>query len=39
MLIKHITQEYVDQEITLQGWIAQTRSSGKVVFINLRDGS
>ncbi len=39
MLIKHITQELVDQEITLQGWVAQTRSSGKVVFINLRDGS
>lgn len=39
MLIKHITQEYVDQEITLQGWVSQTRSSGKVVFINLRDGS
>lgn len=39
MLIKHITQELVDQEITLQGWVSQTRSSGKVVFLNLRDGT
>lgn len=39
MLIKHMTAELVDQEITLQGWVSQTRSSGKVVFVNLRDGS
>lgn len=39
MLIKYIGSDLVDQEVTIQGWVSQTRSSGKVVFINLRDGS
>jgi len=29
----------VGEEITLKGWIAHLRSSGKIAFVNLRDGS
>lgn len=39
MLIRHITTEQQDQTITLNGWINHIRSSGKVAFIELRDGS
>ena len=31
--------KYVGQEVTIQGWIANLRSSGKIVFLQLRDGS
>lgn len=39
LLIKHLTADHVDQIITLQGWIQTMRSSGKVAFIELRDGT
>lgn len=39
MLIKHLTAEFVDKEVTLSGWVQNIRSSGKVAFIELRDGS
>lgn len=39
MLISHITPDHVGQEITLQGWIKHARGSGKIAFIELRDGS
>ncbi len=39
MLISHIQQTDVGQSIDLQGWIAQIRSSGKIAFILLRDGT
>jgi len=32
-------KEFVGQEITLQGWVANLRSSGKIWFVELRDGS
>ncbi|MFA6588086.1 MAG: asparagine--tRNA ligase [Patescibacteria group bacterium] len=31
--------KYVGKEVTIQGWIANLRSSGKIVFLQLRDGS
>jgi len=37
--IKYITAEMVGTEITLSGWIQTIRSSGKVAFIELRDGT
>jgi asparaginyl-tRNA synthetase len=37
--IKNITAEQVGQEITLNGWISQARASGKVAFVELRDGT
>ena len=30
---------YLGQEITLKGWLYNTRSSGKLHFLQLRDGS
>jgi asparaginyl-tRNA synthetase len=30
---------YVGQEVTLEGWLAGRRSSGKILFLQLRDGS
>ena len=39
MLIKHLTPEHVGQEIILQGRIVHLRSSGKVAFVELRDGT
>lgn len=30
---------FVGQSVTVQGWITHVRSSGKLVFLNLRDGS
>ena len=39
MLISHITGADVGKEITLQGWIKHARGSGKIAFIELRDGS
>ncbi len=39
--IKQINElsEYHDQSVTLQGWVAGIRSSGKVAFLQIRDGS
>ena len=37
--IKHITADLVGQSITLQWWIQTIRSSGKIVFLELRDGT
>jgi len=31
--------EYVDQTVTLQGWMYNRRGSGKIYFLQLRDGS
>jgi len=36
--IKNIS-EYVGQEVTLKGWLNNMRSSGPIVFLELRDGS
>jgi asparaginyl-tRNA synthetase len=32
-------KEHVDQSVTLKGWVASKRSSGKIAFVQLRDGS
>lgn len=37
--ISKITLDHIGQTITLQWWIQNTRSSGKLCFIELRDGS
>ncbi len=39
MLISHIGSQDIGKQITLLWWIAHTRSSGKIAFIELRDGS
>ena len=31
--------QYLGQEITLKGWLYNKRSSGKLHFLQLRDGS
>ena len=31
--------KYVDQEVKLGAWIANKRSSGKIAFLQLRDGT
>ncbi|PHD77881.1 asparagine--tRNA ligase [Bacillus sp. AFS043905] len=31
--------KFVDQEITIGGWLASKRSSGKIAFLQIRDGS
>ncbi|WP_407406594.1 asparagine--tRNA ligase [Peribacillus sp.] len=31
--------KYVDQEVTIGGWLANKRSSGKIAFLQIRDGS
>lgn len=36
--ISHSSQ-HVGKEVTIQGWVYNTRSSGKIVFLQLRDGS
>ena len=38
-LISHLTLDSVGQSVTINGWIQNTRSSGKLCFIELRDGS
>ena len=38
-LISQIDATLVDTEITLSGWVQNIRSSGKVAFVELRDGS
>ncbi len=30
---------FVDQEVTLRGWVSNSRSSGSIAFLELRDGS
>lgn len=32
-------QNYKDEEVTLNGWVYNLRSSGKIVFLQIRDGS
>ena len=32
-------KDYVDQEVTIQGWMFNKRGSGKIYFLQLRDGS
>ncbi|HPJ12805.1 MAG TPA: asparagine--tRNA ligase [Caldisericia bacterium] len=34
-----LSHEYIQQEVTIQGWIYNIRSSGKILFVILRDGS
>ena len=31
--------QYVDQEVTIGAWLANKRSSGKIAFLQLRDGT
>ena len=31
--------KYVDQEVTIGVWVANKRSSGKIAFLQLRDGT
>jgi asparaginyl-tRNA synthetase len=31
--------DYVDQDVTIQGWLYNIRSSGKLMFPELRDGT
>lgn len=38
MQIKDLSQ-HVDQEVTLKGWLNNKRSSGKIAFLEIRDGS
>ncbi len=38
-LISKITADHIGQSITIAGWIQTIRSSGKIAFIELRDGS
>jgi len=32
-------RSHVGQSVTIHGWVATTRSSGKIAFVVLRDGS
>ncbi|MBO8161905.1 MAG: asparagine--tRNA ligase, partial [Thermosipho sp. (in: Bacteria)] len=32
-------KEHIGQEVELKGWVWRSRSSGKIAFINLRDGT
>ncbi|MBO8139401.1 MAG: asparagine--tRNA ligase [Thermosipho sp. (in: Bacteria)] len=32
-------KKYIGQEVELRGWVWRSRSSGKIAFINLRDGT
>ena len=36
--IRHLS-EYVNQEVTVRGWLASKRSGGKIRFLQVRDGS
>ncbi|MCB9798288.1 asparagine--tRNA ligase [Candidatus Nomurabacteria bacterium] len=38
ILIKHIA-DYVGQRVTIKGWLYNSRSSGKIAFLELRDGT
>jgi len=39
MLVKKINADHTDQEVDFQGWIVHLRVSGKIAFLELRDGS
>lgn len=39
IFITQIWADHVGQTVTLQGWVNQMRSSGKVAFVQLRDGT
>lgn len=39
ILIDKIMKEHVNQEVVLSWWVVHLRSSGKVAFLELRDGS
>ena len=34
----NLANNYVGQQVTVRGWIANLRSSGKIYFLQLRDG-
>lgn len=36
--IRHLSQ-YLDQEVSIRGWLANKRSGGKIRFLQVRDGS
>lgn len=38
VMIKNL-KNHIDQEITIKGWVWNTRGSGKIRFVQLRDGS
>ncbi len=38
VFIRHL-QEYIGQEVEVEGWLHQKRSSGKIQFLQIRDGS
>lgn len=33
----NITEEYLNQEVTVKGWVAKRRNLGGLIFIDLRD--
>ncbi len=33
------SKNHVDEEVTIKGWVANKRSSGKIAFLELRDGT
>ena len=39
MLLAQLTPDHVGQTTTLQGWVIHNRSSGKIAFLEIRDGS
>ena len=39
MIIKHLTKSCIGKQVSLQGWIVHIRFSGKIGFIELRDGT
>lgn len=38
ILIKEL-KEYLDKDVLLKGWVYNTRSSGKIAFLQMRDGT
>jgi len=32
-------KDYIDKEVELRGWVRRKRSSGKIMFIEFRDGT
>src|SRR5690625_7617566 len=36
--MKHVSK-YIEQEVTIASWITNKRSSGKIAFLQLRDGT